>query len=1036
MTDVFISYSRKNSDFARRLIDRLNQRGKDAWVDWEGIPLTSPNWWNEIKSGIEATDSFVFIMSPDSMASVVCNMELDYAIELHKRLVPVVYQNVVTRDAFASVADFEPDEAMQERLDGKDPLIIARDNWQRLSHINWVFFRPEDNFDKSFDRLLTTVETDLPYVRAHTRYLTRAQEWQRENQREDLLLFGSEIDRAEAWLKQAENYIQQQAHRKNDPVDVVNPLPQSLHRDFIQRSRKAEQRRRLLTRSAQISIAVLALVLLAGGTLSVTIVSDTSRQVVEAKSTFNAVATDIRSAQNFASALQLAARAQEMHNNGDQSLSLRLALDASYIDPLPQTERILSELAYQPGARRRFVGHNGTVNLAVFSPDGSKIISGGCSTIDSTCTDGELFLWDAASGTILRKFEGYNGAVYAVAFSPDGKTIVAGSKNLIMWDVASGQILQHFVTQYNYITSVAFSPDGSMIASGACNTADFICPEGELALWESTNGSNIRALSGDEQGITSLAFSPDGQTLVSASSNRQVVLSEVATGNILRTFTANSAVFSVAFNPDGRSIAIPSLDGSLTLWDIESGSQLRSFQGAISWTTSVSFSPDAKILASASCLAIAEGCQAGGEIILWDVATGNILRRFRWNPSTLNTVAFSPNGQNIIIAGYDSTLILADVSNGSMLLSSNLYGATIMDVAFSPDGQSILYGSSSGDTTLWDIPTNTVLQNVHPQNFDARDVAFSFDGHMYIVGGCLSGKKYCSEGEITIYDTVNGNLLRRLYDPNSGVDRVANSPNGQYIIAASSNGDFVLWDVAAGTILKRVNAVMENASTLFFTPDVQQVFATSYDGKLVFWNPTTGEITRLAEDQKYGSSRSVYNPNTKQLLSTDQTGNMTLWDITTGQVLTRFEGQGNRINNAIFSVDNRMILTGYEDGNLILWDASTGEIIRRFEQQTDGVRGMAFSPDGQSFVTGSAFGTLVYWRNDSLDQLQAWTIANRYLPELSCSQRSSFGLPNLCVDQTPPPASALISTRTPYPLPTIPVWTPIIPITSSPSPAQ
>ena len=86
MSDVFISYSRHNSDFARRLIDKLILRGKDAWVDWEGIPLTSPNWWMEIKAGVEAADSFVFIMSPDSMASVVCNMELDYALELHKRI--------------------------------------------------------------------------------------------------------------------------------------------------------------------------------------------------------------------------------------------------------------------------------------------------------------------------------------------------------------------------------------------------------------------------------------------------------------------------------------------------------------------------------------------------------------------------------------------------------------------------------------------------------------------------------------------------------------------------------------------------------------------------------------------------------------------------------------------------------------------------------------------------------------------------------------------------------------------------------------
>ena len=65
MADVFISYSRRDTDFVRRLHEALNARGRDTWVDWEDIPLTA-EWWEEIKTGIEATDSFVFIISPDS----------------------------------------------------------------------------------------------------------------------------------------------------------------------------------------------------------------------------------------------------------------------------------------------------------------------------------------------------------------------------------------------------------------------------------------------------------------------------------------------------------------------------------------------------------------------------------------------------------------------------------------------------------------------------------------------------------------------------------------------------------------------------------------------------------------------------------------------------------------------------------------------------------------------------------------------------------------------------------------------------------
>ena len=94
----------------------------------------------------------------------------------------------------------------------------------------------------------STVDTDLDYVKAHTRYLTRAQEWQREQQRSDLLLFGQEIDYAEAWLMKADDYAKQS---RPDKIDVVNPLAQDIQREYISISRQEDTRRKRLARSAQ-----------------------------------------------------------------------------------------------------------------------------------------------------------------------------------------------------------------------------------------------------------------------------------------------------------------------------------------------------------------------------------------------------------------------------------------------------------------------------------------------------------------------------------------------------------------------------------------------------------------------------------------------------------------------------------------------------------------------------------------------------------------------------------------------------------------
>jgi hypothetical protein len=56
MADVFISYSRKDQAFVRRLFQALTEDRRGVWVDWEGIPVTA-DWWQEIRTGIEACSS-------------------------------------------------------------------------------------------------------------------------------------------------------------------------------------------------------------------------------------------------------------------------------------------------------------------------------------------------------------------------------------------------------------------------------------------------------------------------------------------------------------------------------------------------------------------------------------------------------------------------------------------------------------------------------------------------------------------------------------------------------------------------------------------------------------------------------------------------------------------------------------------------------------------------------------------------------------------------------------------------------------------
>ncbi|MGH3697240.1 MAG: toll/interleukin-1 receptor domain-containing protein [Pseudonocardiaceae bacterium] len=170
MADVFVSYAREDLPFVRRLTAALQGRNREVWVDLEDI-IPSVRWREEIRTGITEADAVAFVISPDSVASEVCQTELNYAIEASKRLVPII--------------------ARQTPHDGVPPT---------LAELNWLPFLDGIDFEIGVDRLIEVLDTDIDRVHLHTRLLTRAREWEIRGRDRSLLLRGGELKEAETWL--------------------------------------------------------------------------------------------------------------------------------------------------------------------------------------------------------------------------------------------------------------------------------------------------------------------------------------------------------------------------------------------------------------------------------------------------------------------------------------------------------------------------------------------------------------------------------------------------------------------------------------------------------------------------------------------------------------------------------------------------------------------------------------------------------------------------------------------------------------------
>ena len=232
MAGLFISYSRTDQAFVRKLYETLVAEQNEVFVDWESIPPSS-QWKSEIAEAIDKADVILCVLSPDYLASDTCRYELASAEAEKKRLIPLVCREVPPSQVPAS-----------------------------LAAINWIFFRPGDDYDAAVATLEHAINTDLNYVKASTRLLVRAKEWEGKRQNASYLLRGSDLVDAEGWLAQSGGH---------------ELAPSQIQTQYIVTSRRVASRRQRVLIST-LSIGLVIVVALASVALLFYHVSEVNRQ--------------------------------------------------------------------------------------------------------------------------------------------------------------------------------------------------------------------------------------------------------------------------------------------------------------------------------------------------------------------------------------------------------------------------------------------------------------------------------------------------------------------------------------------------------------------------------------------------------------------------------------------------------------------------------------------------------------------------------------------------------------------------------------